>query len=86
MHKEKEQLKYKSYYDAHHKTVDFKIGSAVWVHFGLPEVGLTHKLLPRFDGPYEILEKLDQVTYRVTDQARMFPVHVQRMLPYYTWE
>ena len=50
--KEKEQEKYKVYYDKTHKEIILKEGDLVWVYFGLPEKGKTHKLLSRFDGPY----------------------------------
>ena len=84
-HKEMEQAKYKRIYDLTHKDIQFQIGDKVWVHFGLPQPGLTTKLLPRFEGPFEVIEKLDSVTYRVMDDNRVFPSHVQRMLPYYKW-
>lgn len=80
-----EQAKYKRIYDLTHKDIQFQIGDKVWVHFGLPQPVLTTKLLPRFEGPFEVIEKLDSVTYRVMDDNRVFPSHVQRMLPYYKW-
>ena len=50
--KEKEQEKYKVNNDKTHKEIILKEGDLVWVYFGLPEKGKTHKLLSRFDGPY----------------------------------
>ena len=44
--KEKEQEKYKTYYDKTHKDVQFIEGDLVWVYFRHPEKGKTHKLLP----------------------------------------
>ena len=79
--RELEQARYKKSYDITHKNIEFNIGDNVWVHFGLPEVGKTHKLLPRFDGPYRIVAKLDKVTYRVGNQKQIFSAHVQRLLP-----
>ena len=81
-----DQHQYKSYYDRSHKHVEFKEGALVWIHFHLQEANKTHKLLPRFEGPYKVIKKIDQVTYRVQNDRRNFMVHVQRMLPYYEWE
>jgi hypothetical protein len=60
--KELMQAKYKQRYDATHKNKVFQIGDLVWVHSSLPKLGLTQKLLSRFEGPYEVIERLDQVT------------------------
>jgi len=84
--KESEQLKYKSYFDKSHKKVEFMEGEKVWVYFGLPETGKTFKLLPRFDGPYEIIRQLDNVTYRVKKGDKMVVAHVQRLLKFHEWE
>ena len=64
-HKQTEQTKYKAYYDKSHRQVSFQINDLVLVFFGLPKKGLTHKLLPRWEGPYKITGKIDSVTYRV---------------------
>jgi hypothetical protein len=82
----KDQHYYKNYYDRTHKNVKFEEGALVWIHFHLPEANKTHKLLPRFEGPYKVIKKIDAVTYRVQNEHRSFMVHVQRMLPYYEWE
>jgi hypothetical protein len=84
--KAKDQMDYKRYYDRTQKEVEFKIGDLVWVHFYLPEVGKTHKLLAKFDGPYKVLEKVNSVSYRVTNDKRCFIAHVQRLLPYYVFK
>ena len=39
------------------------------IYFGLREKEKTHKLLPWFDVPYQIIKKLDSVTYRVKREA-----------------
>jgi hypothetical protein len=81
------RLKQKAQYDKNVRdNHNFKIGDLVWIHSSLPQLGLTQKLLPRFEGPFEVIEKVDQVTYRVRNETRMFPTHVQRMLPYHKWE
>ena len=85
-HKEIEQAKYKSYFDKSHKHVEFGIGDPVWVYFGLPEAGKTTKLLPRFDGPYEVISKLDSVTYRLKKDEKVVVAHVQRLIKFHKWE
>ena len=85
-HKEIEQAKYKAYFDQKHKHVEFKVGDLVWVYFGLPEAGKTHKLLSRFEGPYEILAKLDSVTYRLEKDHKVVVAHVQRLIKFHKWE
>jgi hypothetical protein len=80
--KEKEQQQYKFYYDATHKSVNFEVGSFVMVYFGVPKPGLTKKLLAAWEGPYKIIFKLNDVTYRVEKEGRNFAVHVQRSRQY----
>ena len=58
----------------------------MWVYFGLTVIGKTHKLLPRFDGPYQIINKLDNVTYRVKRDNKIQVAHVQRLIKYHEWE
>ena len=84
--KEIEQAKYKAYFDKTHKHIAFDEGELVWVYFGLPETGKTKKLLPRFDGPFIILSKLDHVTYRLQKDKRIIVAHVQRLLRFHKWE
>jgi hypothetical protein len=75
--KEKEQAKYKCYYDKSHKEVDFNVGDNVFILFDAPIKGF---LMPRWEGPYTIIRKIDPVTYRVQNESRNFAVHVQRMI------
>ena len=63
--REIEQEKYKLTFDKNHNNIEFEEGDQVWVYFGAPEVGKTYKPLARFEGPFTIQKKLDQVTYRV---------------------
>ena len=84
--KEIEQAKYKAKFDLTHKDIKFSMGDLTWVYFGLPISGQTYKLLPRFKGPYEIIEQLDSVTYRLKRENKIIVAHVQRLLPYYEWE
>ena len=74
------QYKYKQYYDASHKTVTFKVGEKVRVLFDAPAKGF---LVPMWEGSYTILAQVNPVTYRVQNESRLFPVHVQRLTKFY---
>ena len=84
--KEREQENYKSKFDKTHKEIKFAIGDLTWVYFGTPVAGKTYKLLPRFIGPYTIIQQLDAVTYRLKKEEKIVVAHVQRLLPYHAWE
>jgi hypothetical protein len=79
--KEKEQNRYKKYYDKTHKHVNFNIGDQVMVYTPVAKVGLSPKFTPRWKGPSIILERLDDVIYRVEEikTNRVSAVHVQRL-------
>ena len=53
------------------------------VYFPVPKVGLSYKQVPKYDGPFIEIAKIDQLNYRIQDlkdERRIFIVHVQRML------
>ena len=84
-HKTKYQNQYKTYYDRSHKKIEFHLEELVMVYFPVAKLNLSYKLIPKFEGPFKIIKKIDQVTYRVQDQAnsrRIFGVHVQRLIKY----
>ena len=72
----KEQQRYKSYYNLKHKEVTFQIGDKVLVLFDVPSKG---PLMPRWEGPYKIIEKINPVTYKVENAEKIITIHVQRM-------
>ena len=83
-HKENYQKNYKKFYDKNKKIVEYKIGEKVRVHFPVPDKeGLNYKLGTRWRGPYEIVQKIDAVTYRVRKNEpfvmKTMPVLVQRL-------
>jgi hypothetical protein len=41
--------------------------------------GVGIKLLPKWDGPYQILERLNEVYYRLDNGNRLLAVHVERL-------
>jgi len=88
LHKDFVQETYKQYYDRTQKPVNFEVGEQVYVYFPAPKQGFSYKLLAKWDGPFEVKGKLNEVTYRVRKQdgTRELVVHVQRMQRYRPWK
>ncbi|KAF5477486.1 hypothetical protein F2P56_004123 [Juglans regia] len=59
----------KSYADNHHRQLDFEVGNKVFLRIapmrGVMRFGKKGKLSPRFVGPFEILDLIGPVAYRV---------------------
>ena len=51
------------------------------IYFQAPKQGLSLKLLPRWEGPFRIISKIDDVTYECEslNGKKTQTVHVQRM-------
>jgi hypothetical protein len=86
-HKQSVALKYKTYYDKSHKQIEYNNGEKVLVYYPIAEnETLKYKLGKRWRGPFEIMARIDPVTYRIKQEGRntikTFPVHVQRMKRY----
>jgi hypothetical protein len=71
-----EQMKYKKYYDIKHKEIEFTIGDRVLILFDVPTKG---PLMPRWEGPFTIIEKVNPVIYKVENDEKIITIHVQRM-------
>ena len=55
------------------------------IYFPVAKVNLTYKLIPKWEGPFRVVERVNDLNYRVQDLSnskRVFMVHVQRMLLY----
>ena len=85
VHKTEYQMKYKAYYDKSHKKISFENNDSVMIYFPVAKVNLTYKLIPKWEGPFRVVERINDLNYRVQDlnnSKRVFMVHVQRMLLY----
>jgi hypothetical protein len=79
--------KYRDYYDQKHKKQIYNIGDNVMLYWPVPVKGLTQKLLPKWDGPYVVTNRLGEVTYRIEkDNGKTHTVHVQRLRLYSPWK
>nr|GFB18637.1 putative reverse transcriptase domain-containing protein [Tanacetum cinerariifolium] len=69
----------KSYVDKRRKTLEFEVGDRVLLKV-LPQKGVMHfrkkgKLAPRYVGPFEILERIGLVAYRLRSPEKLNSVH-----------
>jgi hypothetical protein len=85
------QAKDKARYDSKHRDVQFQVGDKVKVYTPKRKVGLSDKLILRWHGPYEVVEKKGNVDYVIRMGTRRKPIvdtiHVNRILPYHaSWE
>jgi len=75
-----------SQYDRSRKDITFKVGDLVYLDASdlKKPPGLAHKLLPRFRGPFKILERPSPLNYRLDlpPKSRAHDVfHVEKLLP-----
>lgn len=52
----------------------------------VPKKGFTFKLLPRWDGPFTIVARINPVTYRITNGKQTYAAHVQQLRKYTPWK
>ena len=82
----------KRQYDRRTRTASFVEGDQVWLHNPCRRKGLSPKLQSPWEGPYTVVEKITEVTFRIRGGVRARPkvVHVDRLWRYhgpghYTW-
>ena len=82
----------KTRHDAKATDVKFDVGEAVWFYNPRRMKGKCPKLMSDWDGPYEVIHRLSDVTYRIKKGTRAKPkvVHANRLWkchdPSFTWE
>ncbi|KAM6593024.1 hypothetical protein CsatA_000727 [Cannabis sativa] len=73
------QSRQKSYADPKRRDIDFQVGDMVFLRIspmkGIKRFGKKGKLSPRFIGPFEILERIGQVAYRLAMPPALAAVH-----------
>ena len=73
------QDRYKSYADKRRRPLEFEVGDHVFLKVsptkGVVRFGVRGKLNPRYIGPYEILERIGPVAYRLALPPSLAGVH-----------
>ena len=73
------QDRYKSYADQKRRPLEFQVGDHVFLKVsptkGVIRFGVKGKLNPRYIGPYEILEKIGPLAYRLALPSSLSGVH-----------
>ena len=78
----------KRYYDTHSRKAQqrhFENGQLVWLHEPTRKVGVCHKLMNKWKGPYLVTRKIDDLIYLVkrTPSQSVRAYHIDRLLPYH---
>ena len=83
-HQKNEQRRQKRNYDKRANGNSFKEGDPVWLYNGDKMKGVQYKLSCKWEGPFEITKKIDDVIYRIQKNAKSKPkvVHFDRLKPY----
>ncbi|GJV49800.1 retrotransposon protein, putative, ty3-gypsy subclass [Tanacetum coccineum] len=75
----KARSRQKSYADKHRRDLEFQVGDRVFLKVlpfrGVKRFGIKGKLSPRFIGPFEILERIGEVLYRLALPPQLSHVH-----------
>lgn len=75
----------KTRYDRKANHASFEEGSLVWLHNPIRKKGKSPKLQASWEGPYEVVTRINDVTYRIRKSPRspMKIVHVDRLARYH---
>ncbi|XP_033759660.1 uncharacterized protein LOC117341909 [Pecten maximus] len=82
-HSKGAMIRQKRYHDQKLSWTKFEPGDSVYVFFPNIPAGTTHKLASRWRGPFKILTRLTEVTYRVPCgyKGKTQVIHADRMRP-----
>ncbi|KAL2246237.1 UNVERIFIED_CONTAM: Transposon Tf2-12 polyprotein [Sesamum indicum] len=73
------QDRQKSYVDQHRREMEYKVGDKVFLKIspwrGILRFGKQGKLSPRYIGPYEIIERIGPLAYRLALPAELSQIH-----------
>jgi len=73
------QDRQKSYADKRRRDLEFSVGDHVWLRVmpmkGVRRFGVSGKLSPRYIGPFEILERVGSLAYRLALPPQLSGVH-----------
>ena len=73
------QDRQKSYYDQHRRDMEYQVGEKVFLRVspwkGVIRFGNKGKLSPRYIGPYEILERVGPLAYRLALPPELAKIH-----------
>lgn len=74
----------KARYDIRTRDLEFKTGDLVWLFQPRRQKGRSPKLQSNWEGPYEVLIKINDVIYKIrrSKNARPRIVHLDRLAPY----
>ena len=82
-HTAKEHQRQKEFYDLKLHGEPYKVGDYVWLHLPPPK-GVSRKLYHPWTGPYKVIKKLSEVTYRIQHlqgRHQRKVVHFDRLKP-----
>ena len=74
----------KKYYDRKSNLIHYRVGDPVWILISSkPEKG-HKKLVPKYKGPFWIVDKLSDVNFRIAEneESKMRVIHHDRLKPY----
>ena len=73
------QDRQKIYYDQHHRDMEYQVEKKVFLRVspwkGIMRFGNKGKLSPRYIGPYEILERVGPLAYRLALPPELAKIH-----------
>ena len=70
----------KTYYDKSANFTEFSVGVIVWFHNPVRKQGLSLKLQRPWKGPCVIVEKMNEMLYKIKDNPRSKPFNLFTMM------